>query len=56
MMAKNVTLDGAGMVTGLATAGIMLWAIVDLGMLRGEAGSNGFGPDPLAKGPPPPLL
>jgi uncharacterized membrane protein YhaH (DUF805 family) len=56
MMSKNVGLDGGGLVAGLVIAGIILWAIVDLGMLSGEAGSNGFGPDPLAKNPAPPPL
>jgi hypothetical protein len=26
-----------------------VWAIVDLGFLRGEATSNAFGPNPLSK-------
>jgi hypothetical protein len=38
----------------LVTIGISIWAIVDLGVLRGEAGSNAFGPNPLSKNPEPP--
>ena len=31
------------------SAAIQLWALIELGFLRGTAGSNRFGPDPLAK-------
>jgi uncharacterized membrane protein YhaH (DUF805 family) len=44
---KNAGLDGAGLVFAAATLGAVLWAVIDLGVLRGEAGSNAFGSDPL---------
>jgi uncharacterized membrane protein YhaH (DUF805 family) len=56
MMSKNAGLDDNGLVVGLIIAGIILWATVDLGIIRGEAGGNAFGPDPLAKDPAPPPL
>lgn len=56
MMSKRAGLDGGGLVAGLVIAGIMLWTIIDLGMLRGEAGGNAFGPEPPAKDPAPPPL
>lgn len=43
-------------ILGLLGAGINIWMIIELGFLRGTAGSNRFGPDPLASGgasPPP---
>jgi uncharacterized membrane protein YhaH (DUF805 family) len=44
---KNAGLDGAGLVFAAAALGAVLWAVIDLGVLRGEAGSNAFGPDPF---------
>jgi uncharacterized membrane protein YhaH (DUF805 family) len=35
----------------LATLSILIWPIVDLGVLRGDTGSNAFGPNPLAENP-----
>jgi len=32
----------------LAGAAVLIWAFVELGCLRGTAGSNQYGPDPLA--------
>jgi uncharacterized membrane protein YhaH (DUF805 family) len=32
---------------GLVSAGISIWALVELGCLRGTVGPNRFGPDPL---------
>ncbi len=49
MMVKNAGLDTAGLIFSLVIFGILIWAIVDLGVLRGEAGSNAFGPNPLSK-------
>ena len=46
---KYAGLDAAGLIFSLATLGILIWSIVDLGVLRGEAGSNAFGPNPLAE-------
>ncbi|HEY2069277.1 MAG TPA: DUF805 domain-containing protein [Rhizomicrobium sp.] len=31
---------------------LYLWALVELGFLRGDSGANQFGPDPLATDPP----
>ncbi len=56
MMAKNAGLDAVGLVFGLVTAGLLLWALVDLGILRGEVGSNAFGPSPLSKNSEPPVV
>jgi uncharacterized membrane protein YhaH (DUF805 family) len=42
----NAGTDGAGLVIAAAALGAVLWAVTDLGVLRGEAGSNAFGPDP----------
>ncbi len=44
--------------SGLSTAlslgefAIIVWAIVELGVLRGTVGNNKYGPDPLAHTPP----
>jgi uncharacterized membrane protein YhaH (DUF805 family) len=51
MLAKNAGLDTAGIIVALVTLGILIWAIVDLGVLPGEPGGNVFGPNPLAKNP-----
>jgi uncharacterized membrane protein YhaH (DUF805 family) len=46
--------------TGLATVLslgefiLIIWAIVELGILRGTVGDNEYGPDPLAHPPPKP--
>ena len=53
-IASLLNLDTSQM-TGLAAAvlaallislGILLWLLIDLGILRGEAGANRYGPDP----------
>jgi hypothetical protein len=44
MMSKNAGMDTVGLIFSLVTFGILIWGIVDLGILRGEAGSNAFGP------------
>ncbi len=54
MMSKYAGLDTVGLIFSLVTLGILIWAIVDLGILRGEAGSNAFGPNPLSINPEPP--
>jgi uncharacterized membrane protein YhaH (DUF805 family) len=51
MMLKNAGLDTVGLVFSLATLGILIGAIIDLGVLRGETGSKVFGTDPLSKDP-----
>lgn len=43
--------DGEGvgaMIFGLASLAISIWALVELGFLRGTVGANRYGPDPLA--------
>jgi uncharacterized membrane protein YhaH (DUF805 family) len=50
-MLKNADLDPVGLVFSLVTLGILIWTIVDLGVWRGETGSNVFGTDPLSKDP-----
>ena len=40
---------GVGLVLGLASFAISIWALVELGFLRGTAGPNDYGPDPLAR-------
>lgn len=41
-------MDEMGIVLHLASFAITIWAIVELGFLRGTAGPNSYGPDPLA--------
>jgi uncharacterized membrane protein YhaH (DUF805 family) len=41
------SLDGIGFILSLAGFAISIWAIVELGFLRGTSGSNQYGPDPL---------
>ena len=55
MMAKNAGLDTVGLIFGLVTIGLLICALVDLGILRGEAGSNAFGPNPLSENSEPPV-
>jgi uncharacterized membrane protein YhaH (DUF805 family) len=53
--ALPVVLDGAGnavdaimgIVLSLASLAISIWALVELGFLRGTPGPNAYGPDPL---------
>lgn len=43
--------DGEGVgaiIFGLASLAISIWALVELGFLRGTVGANRYGPDPLA--------
>ncbi|MDS4072462.1 MAG: DUF805 domain-containing protein [Defluviicoccus sp.] len=39
---------GGAMIFGLASLAISIWALVELGFLRGTVGANRYGPDPLA--------
>jgi uncharacterized membrane protein YhaH (DUF805 family) len=39
----------AGFVLGLASFVISIWALVELGFLRGTVGPNRYGPDPLQR-------
>lgn len=44
--------EGVGaMIFGLASLAISIWALVELGFLRGTVGANRYGPDPLASWP-----
>jgi uncharacterized membrane protein YhaH (DUF805 family) len=51
MMSKNAGVDTVGLVFWLLILGILIWAIVDPGVLRGDTGSNDFGFNPLAESP-----
>ena len=53
MMWKSAGVDAVGLASWLLILGILIWAIVDLGVLRGDTGSNDFGPNPLAGNPEP---
>jgi uncharacterized membrane protein YhaH (DUF805 family) len=53
MMWKSAGVDAVGLASWLLILGILIWAIVDLGVLRGDTGSNDFGPNPLAENPKP---
>lgn len=39
-----------GTLATLASAGVAIWELVELGVLRGQKGANEHGPDPLAGG------
>ena len=41
-------IGSAGLLLSLIGIGINIWALVELGFLRGTAGQNRYGPDPLA--------
>ena len=45
--------DGLNLVVSLVNGAIGIWALVELGCLRGTIGSNPYGPDPLATAPRP---
>ena len=45
---------GGGFILALAAAAIAIWALVELGCLRGTPGPNQYGPDPLGNPPLPP--
>jgi uncharacterized membrane protein YhaH (DUF805 family) len=42
---------GGGLILSLAAGAIAIWAFVELGCLRGTAGPNQYGPDPLGANP-----
>ena len=42
------SLAAGGLIFSLASLAVSLWALVELGFLRGTAGPNRYGPDPLA--------
>ena len=41
-------LAAGGLIFALASFAVSIWALIELGFLRGTAGPNRFGPDPLA--------
>ena len=41
------SIGSTGFILGLIGFGVSIWALVELGFLRGTAGSNSYGPDPL---------
>jgi uncharacterized membrane protein YhaH (DUF805 family) len=43
-------LGSAGLILDLTAIGIGIWAIIELGFLRGTDGPDKFGPDPLLYG------
>jgi uncharacterized membrane protein YhaH (DUF805 family) len=45
---KNFGLDVLGIAFMVIALGIVVWSIIDLGIMRGDAGANAYGPDPLA--------
>jgi uncharacterized membrane protein YhaH (DUF805 family) len=51
MITKYAGLDTVGLIYCMIALGILTWAIFDLGVLRGEDGSNVFGPNPLSENP-----
>jgi uncharacterized membrane protein YhaH (DUF805 family) len=40
-------MEGGGIILHLVSFAITIWAIVELGFLRGTIGPNRYGPDPL---------
>ncbi len=44
VMSKTAAMDSAGIIIAMAIVGILIWGMVDLGVLRGHSGSNAFGP------------
>ena len=46
--AGGQNLGGLAQLCGFAGSALTLWALAELGFLRGTAGENRFGPDPLA--------
>ena len=42
--------EGLGAVVALIGFAVSIWAIVELGILRGTIGANQYGPDPLPAG------
>jgi uncharacterized membrane protein YhaH (DUF805 family) len=41
-------IEGFGIIFELASIALTIWALVEMGFLRGIAGPNQYGPDPLA--------
>jgi len=47
LQAIGYGIGSTGFILGLIGVGISIWALVELGFLRGTAGPNSYGPDPL---------
>jgi uncharacterized membrane protein YhaH (DUF805 family) len=43
-----VILSGHGAILSLVSLAVSIWGVVELGILRGTAGPNKYGPDPLS--------
>jgi uncharacterized membrane protein YhaH (DUF805 family) len=48
VISANAGLDAAGLIFLAISLALAIWALIDLGILRGEVGSNAFGADPLS--------
>jgi uncharacterized membrane protein YhaH (DUF805 family) len=46
---RHTGLDTAGLAYLAVALGVTVWALVDLGVLHGDAASNSFGPSPLGR-------
>jgi hypothetical protein len=46
MLARYAGSNDVGLILWLVILGILIWTIIDLGVLSGEVGSNAFGPEP----------
>ncbi len=44
-------IGGIGLLLSLASMAISIWALIELGFLRGTPGANAYGPDPLGAQP-----
>ena len=42
------SIAAGGLIFSLASFAVSIWALIELGFLRGAAGPNRYGPDPLA--------
>ena len=40
---------GVALIIPLAAGAVLIWGLIDLGVLRGEPGDNVYGPNPLSK-------
>jgi uncharacterized membrane protein YhaH (DUF805 family) len=47
LQAVGDQIEGVGIVLTLAGLAISIWALIELGFLRGTVGPNQYGPDPL---------
>jgi uncharacterized membrane protein YhaH (DUF805 family) len=49
-LSKGAYFDVVGYVSLAIALGVFIWAIVDLGVLRGDSETNSFGPNPIPRG------